>query len=156
MINLALVPLWPALHTQSGTTAVVALYREDRLWVANAGDSRAVLGTEAREALAKGSSSEAKPTMVICLNFLPICSDFGEKMLLLLDAFLRCFQYLKIGLCCCETRCRLLAYVAAVSLSFRLVSCTAHTLSLFRTFGARRIFLAEAAGETTGAAFIDT
>lgn len=35
----------------SGTTAVSVLMREDQLWIANAGDSRAVLATEEEGAL---------------------------------------------------------------------------------------------------------
>ncbi|CAM9125846.1 unnamed protein product, partial [Hapterophycus canaliculatus] len=44
----------------SGTTALVALYRDDNLWIANAGDSRAVLGTEIVEASARRSSAEGQ------------------------------------------------------------------------------------------------
>eukprot|EP00903_Cladosiphon_okamuranus_P013274 g12376.t1 len=49
----------------SGTTAVVALYRDDRVWVANVGDSRAVLGTQERETLAEGSSVEVAPSGLV-------------------------------------------------------------------------------------------
>lgn len=42
---LILFLLWCFLCVLSGTTAVVALYRNGVIWVANAGDSRAVLGT---------------------------------------------------------------------------------------------------------------
>ena len=51
--------------TFSGTTAVVALYRDDRVWVANAGDSRAVLGTQDREHLAEGSIVEVEPSGMV-------------------------------------------------------------------------------------------
>lgn len=64
MANLCPFPVWPSTYTHSGTTAVVALYREDRVWVANAGDSRAVLGTESRERLLEGTV-EARASMVI-------------------------------------------------------------------------------------------
>lgn len=47
----------------SGTTAVVALYRDGMIWVANAGDSRAVLGTleeTAATAVSDGEPVEEK------------------------------------------------------------------------------------------------
>lgn len=50
----------------SGTTAVVVLYRDDRVWVANAGDSRAVLASKEREALAEGSNIDVEPTRLVC------------------------------------------------------------------------------------------
>lgn len=41
---------------------MVALYRDDRVWVANAGDSRAVLGTQEREALVSNTRGEEDPS----------------------------------------------------------------------------------------------
>lgn len=35
-----------SITVRSGTTAVVAFYRDGHVWVANAGDSRAVIGAE--------------------------------------------------------------------------------------------------------------
>lgn len=61
-------PVFFASTTCSGTTAVVALYRDDRVWVANAGDSRAVLGTQERESLAEGSSVEVEPSGLASLS----------------------------------------------------------------------------------------
>ncbi|CBJ31810.1 conserved unknown protein [Ectocarpus siliculosus] len=52
-------------HVYSGTTAAVVLYRDDRVWVANAGDSRVVLGTEKRAGSADGSSAEVEPSGLV-------------------------------------------------------------------------------------------
>ncbi|CAM9273875.1 unnamed protein product [Ectocarpus sp. 13 AM-2016] len=52
-------------HVYSGTTAAVVLYRDDRVWVANAGDSRVVLGTEKKAGSADGSSAEVEPSGLV-------------------------------------------------------------------------------------------
>lgn len=64
-------PLLSIAH--SGTTAAVVLYRDDRVWVANAGDSRVVLGTEKRAGSADGSSAEVEPSGLASTGL--ICSS---------------------------------------------------------------------------------
>lgn len=61
---------WPT--TRSGTTAVVALFRDGRIWVANAGDSRAVLGVEDMGVLFERDGGE-ESTLVRCC-----CSSFCQ------------------------------------------------------------------------------
>lgn len=67
-----------ALHSQSGTTAVVALCRDDCIWVANAGDSRAVLGTEERDASGERSGIDMRPSRLVFtpLWTLPVSCSF--------------------------------------------------------------------------------
>ncbi|CAN0178506.1 unnamed protein product [Ectocarpus sp. 6 AP-2014] len=52
-------------HVYSGTTAVVALCRDDYIWVANAGDSRAVLGTEERDASGERRGIDMRPSRLV-------------------------------------------------------------------------------------------
>ncbi|CAM9872823.1 unnamed protein product [Pylaiella littoralis] len=59
----------------SGTTAVVALYRDNRVWVANAGDSRAVLGTEDREASGRRASGEVEQPGLASFSVPVVLSD---------------------------------------------------------------------------------
>lgn len=49
-------------RSYSGTTAVVALYRDGRVWVANAGDSRAVLATAEEEGGGVGKGANGNKT----------------------------------------------------------------------------------------------
>lgn len=68
--NLKLHGSPPFSIAHSGTTAAVVLYRDDRAWVANAGDSRVVLGTEKREDSADGGSAEVEPSVLASTGFI--------------------------------------------------------------------------------------
>lgn len=67
-LTLFLCPVFPPSHNRSGTTAVVAMFRDDCLWVANAGDSRAVLGTEMKEPPAERSSVDGEASGLVSVR----------------------------------------------------------------------------------------
>lgn len=69
--NTSLCPIFPPSHNRSGTTAVVAMYRDDRVWVANAGDSRAVLGTEMKESSVEASSIGVEASRLVSVRDSP-------------------------------------------------------------------------------------
>lgn len=50
------------------------MYRDDRVWVANAGDSRAVLGTEIKESSAEGGGSGAEAPGLVSIRDSPLVS----------------------------------------------------------------------------------
>lgn len=56
------------------------MYRDDRVWVANAGDSRAVLGTEMKESSAEGSSIGVETSGLVSVRDFPglCCSALGR------------------------------------------------------------------------------
>lgn len=69
------IPTHPITHPptpDSGTTAVVALYRDGCMWVANAGDSRAVLATRPEEGGEGGTMDGGSEGAISSLRMTPI------------------------------------------------------------------------------------